>query len=288
MPCKRGSLVPASDGLPARCVGPWSADKLYYIRRYLELFSSAMREKFRQRAYIDLFAGPGRCVLDDDSGEIKGSPLEALSVPFQFTTYHFVEEDSETLAALKARVRRTAPQAIAKYYPGDANKIIPELVRNLPTSSLDVAVVDPTGLHLRFESLRLLIGGRRMDLIYLFPEGMAVKRNLKEFLDQTTSPLDEILGTNKWRTRALARLMPDLAEGEQWEEVVRPIVEIFGNQLGTLGYAKVELRSQIVVRNRKNVPLYYLVFASKNPLGQKFWDEIRKISPTGQRTFPGI
>lgn len=269
MPCERGTLVPSSDGLPGRCVGPWSKDKLYYVRSYLDLVSRAMRDTFPERAYVDLFAGPGRCVLDDDSGEIAGSPMIALGVPFKFTTYHFVEADPQAMEALRTRVEHMGAEVSVKYYPGDANDLVPRLVADLPKSSLDVAVIDPTGLHLRFESLRALAARRRIDLIYLFPEGMAVKRNLEKFLDQPNSMLDEVLGTDAWRSRALGRRgLPELPEEEHWEEVVRPIVEIFRNQLGRLGYVEVKLGSEIVVRNRRNVPLYYLVFASKHPLGQ--------------------
>ena len=286
MPCKRGTLVKASDGLLARCVGPWSADKLYYIRSYLNVFSVAMRKKFPERAYIDLFAGPGLCIVDDDAGEIEGSPLISLSVPHQFTEYHFVEAAGEAMGALKARASQVSPQMSVKYYPGDANELVSEVVQNLPKSSLDVAVVDPTGLHLRFENLRILTKGRRLDLIYLFPEGMAIKRNLEKFLDQPTSQLDEILDSREWRPRVMARRsIPQLPEEEHWEEYGRPIVEIFRNQLRTLGYVDVKLGSEIVVRNRKNVPLYYLVFASKHELGHQFWDAIRRISSTGQTGF---
>ena len=281
MPCERGSLVQASDGLPARCVGPWSRDKLYYIRRYLEIFSVAMRGKFSNLVYIDLFAGPGLCMVDDDSGEIQGSPLVALSVRHRFTEYHFVEADNRAMAALQERLIRSAPQTAVKYYSGDANVLIPELARNLPSSSLNVAVIDPTGLHLRFESLRLLTQGRKVDLIYLFPEFMDVKRNLERYLGQPQSPLDEVLGTDEWRSRARARL-PEMGD-EPWEEVTRPMVEILQSQLASLGYVKFDFRPQIIVRNRKNVPLYYLVYASKNPRGEEFWNKISKIGPTGQR-----
>ena len=104
MPCERGTLVPAGDGLPARCVEPWSRDKLYYVRGYLDLFARAMHRKFAVRHYVDLFAGPGRCVFDDDSGEIDGSPLQALSIEPRFTRYHFVDVDPGALAALRTRL----------------------------------------------------------------------------------------------------------------------------------------------------------------------------------------
>ena len=59
MPCERGTLVVAADGLPARCVGPWSGDKLHYVRGYLELFSRAMHAVFPVRHYVGSLRWPG-------------------------------------------------------------------------------------------------------------------------------------------------------------------------------------------------------------------------------------
>ena len=76
MRCERGTLVTAGDGLPARCVGPWSADKLYYVARYLELFSRAMHKRFPVRHYLDLCPYP----LPDEGPLFlgaKGGPLGA-------------------------------------------------------------------------------------------------------------------------------------------------------------------------------------------------------------------
>ena len=240
MPCERTTLVPSSDGLAGRCVGPWSRDKLFYIRAYLELFSEAMKNKFPESAYIDLFAGPGHCVLDDDSGSIDGSPLVALSVPVRFSAYYFVEHNLDAMAALQTRVSRIAPEARVKYYPRDANVVISDLVKDLPRSSLDVAVVDQTGLHFRFESLQVLTQNRKVDLIYLFPEGMDIKRNLERYLDQCDSPLDKALGTGEWRFRTLAQaLKSELPEEEHWEQIGHPIVEVFRKQLHSIGYVEV-------------------------------------------------
>jgi hypothetical protein len=86
MPCKTGELTTASDGLPARCVGQWSKDKCYYIGRYAAIFSAGMKDKFPKRDYIDLFAGPGRCVLSDDSGEFDGSPKPSKASSLNWDT----------------------------------------------------------------------------------------------------------------------------------------------------------------------------------------------------------
>lgn len=36
----------ASDGLPVRCVGLWAKDKYFYLGRYFEIFTAAMRKRF--------------------------------------------------------------------------------------------------------------------------------------------------------------------------------------------------------------------------------------------------
>jgi three-Cys-motif partner protein len=285
MPCERGTLVTAADGLAARCVGPWSGDKLDYVRRYLELFALAMNATFPARHYIDLFAGPGRCRFDDDSGEIDGSPILALSVAPPFTKCHFVDRDPAALGALRQRVARRGAEANAEFYQLDANQAVDALRASIPSQALCVAVIDPTGLHLHFDALRRLVEGRRVDLIYLFPEGMAVKRNLDRFREEQTSPLDEVLGSDEWRRRVPVSFPERMGPDQDWEHAGRPIVEILKRQLVTLGYRDVEIGDEVVVRNTRNVPLYYLVFASRASLGHRFWDAVRRVEPSGQIGF---
>ena len=276
-------LVPARDGFLARSVKPHSIEKLYYIRRYLEIFTKSMRTKFSHRVYVDLFAGPGRCVINDGSGEeFDGSPLLALKMQNPFTEHHFVELDSRAAEALRSRRRTEAPGGNVVFYEEDANAAARTIADRIPSNSLSLAVIDPTGLHFSFQNLAYLTNGRRMDIIYLFPEGMCVNRNLTKFLKQPRSPLDDILGTNQWRDCVK---IPSGADATQrWEIAGRPILELFQDQLRGLGYPHVHSGSSAVeIRNRKNVPLYYLVFASKHPLGHELFEKISSIHPDGQR-----
>lgn len=38
--------------------------------------------------------------------------------------------------------------------------------------------------------------------------------------------------------------------------------------------------------NEKNVPMYHLLFFSKDPAGLKIWRGIKKVEPSGQRVLP--
>jgi three-Cys-motif partner protein len=66
------------DGLPALSVGFWSADKTDRIRRYVDACWAA-RAQFPQRAYIDLFCGPGRVFERFGEEWQDGSAVSAFS-----------------------------------------------------------------------------------------------------------------------------------------------------------------------------------------------------------------
>ena len=99
-------LDPIDDGLTLRPSGAWAMQKLDYLMRYIDVFETSMRQKWQRRAYIDLFAGPGKCV-DRKTGEVfLGSPLVALTTRYPFTEYWFVDKEQPNIDALSAR--RTA------------------------------------------------------------------------------------------------------------------------------------------------------------------------------------
>jgi len=140
-------------------------------------------------------------------------------------------------------------------------------MRDIPIRSLSLAFIDPTGLHFKFVTLQK-IAQRKVDLIITFPEGMAIKRNIKKFLAEQHSPLDDVIGDREWRTH----------------QTGRGIIEHYRKKLASLGYQEVKSGEEIPIRStEKNLPLYCLLFASKSPLGHKFWKDISMIEHTGQR-----
>src|SRR5438876_3568526 len=64
------TLVTARDGLPARQTGEWTEEKLFYVGRYIDIFTRAMKQKWSRRVYIDLFSGPGKCIIEGTAKEI--------------------------------------------------------------------------------------------------------------------------------------------------------------------------------------------------------------------------
>jgi len=260
----------ASDNLLLRCVGGWSKAKHYYLKRYIDTFTTSMRLKWHgQLYYIDLFSGPGKCIARDTEEEIDGSPMIALNVAHPFANYFFVDLDNEVLNALSERCKNHQYHNRIKLIPGDCNLIIDDIINKIPKRSLSLAFIDPTGLHFKFSTLQKL-AQRKVDLIITFPEGMAIKRNIKKFLEELHSPLDDVMGDKEWRKFKLGR----------------EIIEYYRNKLTSLGYIETKLGDEIPIRSvQRNLPLYCLLFACKNPLGYKFWRDISKIDHTGQRSL---
>ena len=59
---------------------------------------------------------------------------------------------------------------------GDANEKICEIVREIPRRTLTLAFLDPYGLHLDYETLKVL-SSIRADLIIFFPDHLDALRN---------------------------------------------------------------------------------------------------------------
>jgi len=266
------------DGLIVRDSGVWAKDKLYYLERYLKIFSVGMKNKWLGRLYyVDLFAGPGQCRIKDTGEEFDGSPLIAL-LNFDFAEYFFIEADKACYEALDARVKKRDPEKYkyTKIVHGDCNEEINKI--KIPTTGLGLAFIDPTGIApLAFDTVRKLTADRRIDLIINFHEGMGIRMNIHQYTQKEGSALDSFMGSDRWRQRF--RKAP-----ASIDQVCREIAAEYRENLQTLGYQVFE-GDQVPIRTDRNTLLYYLLFASKHPKGSEFWRKIGEIDARGQRKF---
>jgi three-Cys-motif partner protein len=243
-----------------------------------------MKNTFASRAYVDFFAGPGRCVLSDGSEEFDGTPLCALRSRDPFTVYHFVEAVPELFLALQTRAASSDRSESVHWYDKDANHAVREVVPALSKETLTLAVIDPTGLHFHFDSLETLTRDRKVDFIYLFPDGMDVRRNLELYLSKDQSEVDDALGTNQWRHAIKEELRKyTSSEDARCPGATKIVFQVFKEQLQKLGYKFVTSGDDIRFKNSKKAELYCLVFASRHAKGHEFWQKIQVIEASGQR-----
>jgi len=277
---------PGQDDLPVQCVGSWCENKYFYLDRYLK-GSKEARRKFYDKGnavYIDLFAGNGKGIIRESNKEIEAGSLRIFRQEVPFNEYHFFDISNENTNALKQRIKR---HENAHVRTGDSNLLIHGLVERLKKSPYDryhFAYLDPFAASgLKFETVKRLAQFPRMDLLINFPIGF-IKRNFEKWTKtEGQTILDDFLGTSSWRERR-----------QQGERVFSILVEVFKEQLLSIGFPEEGLGgltddntyrnlSLVGVTNSKNVPMYFLVLASKHRLAAKIWNSlVAGPTPGGQ------
>jgi len=279
---------PGSDDHPVQCVGGWVEDKYYFLERYLNASREA-RRKFADRGnavFIDLFSGPGHCIIREKKTEIKSGGFRAIELnEAPFNEYIFCDIDESNIEAFKQRTRQ---KKICIFYTGDSNNTIKSVVNHLKKKDYryHCVYVDPFAPeNLNFNTLKVLAQFKYMDMLIHFPIG-SIHRNLDNWMGRTNTILDNFLGTDTWRDRIKAA-RKDIKHNDY-----HVLTDVFKEQLKTIGYPEEGLRSNIAnelpavsVKNTRNVSLYILILASKHELGQKIWNSIIKIDSKGQRSF---
>jgi len=279
----------AQDGLPARVSGPWTREKLTYVEKYASAFMKAMAPKrkagkWSELVYLDLLAGPGRGIDRDSGAEFDGSPLRALRVTPAFDRLFFADLSRRNVEAIRRRIASTDSSRV-DLRVGDCNTTAKDLVAQLSGRALGLAFVDPQGFEATFRLFRSL-ATRRIDVLFLFPSGIGIARNLRKFAQQARSPMDDLWGGGEWRDLPPAKLAAGTKlTPEDALTLDRPWVLGFRAKMASVGF-RCQDEADPCFTNENNVPMYHLLFFSKDPAGLTLWRGIKKIEPSGQRPLP--
>ncbi len=270
--------VRQDDILPTREVGVWTERKLWWWNRYIKITTHAMvgNPQFPGGiVYVDLFAGPGVLTLKGSGTRVPGSPLIAAEAPKQFSKIILCEKDTDIADACESRLKARGHGDRCVVVRGDCNQQIEEICRHIPSRSLTLAFVDPTGLHAKFETVERLAKGRSVDFLILVADGYDIVRNVEVYAKQDRSNLDEFLGDgSNWRD-AFANL-PNYDSNH----ICRMFLDEYQTQLkNRLGYSHFGAEN---LKLPKGTGLYRILFASRHELGMKFWRESTKTDKDGQ------
>jgi three-Cys-motif partner protein len=278
LPMKNETLFGEDDGLLIPDVGPWTEDKFSLIRNYCQIFSSAMKNKWPTRIYIDLYAGSGLCRINGRAQVLLGSPLIALSVDAPFNRYIFCEDAPERFSALKARVKRNYADRELLLIPGKFKEHIDEICSAIPSNSLALCFVDPFGCDFDIENLKTISKcARGVDFLCLLALQMDAKRNIQHYM-KPGSKIDRMIGNTTWRARWNNR-------SDHHEDFAKFLASEFAQSMSEVGYLETPLHMMEEVKTHdKSVPLYYLAIFAKHSLAFDLWKKAR-ISSSPQREF---
>jgi three-Cys-motif partner protein len=227
--------------------------------------------------YLDLFSGPGICIVKETGKRLPGSPLIAAYAAKPFSRIIACELDDTLAAACESRLKHSPAASVCRVFPGDCNAQIGAIVRQIPNRALTLAFIDPESLHIRFETVQKVAACGAVDLLILFADAFDVLRNVdKYYVPDPNSKLDLFLGPDSdWR-KEWAGL------GDQSASRARDLFySVYKRQLGKLGYGY--FGEQRI--SGRSGPLYRLVYASKNDRGLDFWEKAKKRERGGQDTL---
>jgi three-Cys-motif partner protein len=255
--------VGRSDGLAIRDSGPWIHDKHKLLNYYGNIFARGMKNKWSTRIYYELFSGPGRCLIRDSDQEADGSPLQVLK--HDFTRFIFTEMNVALAEALRDRLVGHPKADLCEIWCGDCSEAIGHV--SVPRGALTFAFIDPTGIgQAPFSLIERMNQKTRFDLLINIQHGMGIKMNMHQYLPDANeqSALTRFLGNEQWKGLAM----------ESPRSFFLGVLDLYKQQLGSLGF--VAGGREVLISNTNNTPLYLLLFASKSPRAQDFWDKSLK------------
>jgi three-Cys-motif partner protein len=261
-----------SDGLPIRDNGPWIETKHRLLTYYSELFATGMKNLWRNRVYLELFSGPGKCLIRDSGKEEHGSPLKVIE--HEFTKFIFTEISLAAAEALAQRLESYENSRLAEIWCGDCAEAIERL--QIPDRSLTLAFIDPTGIgHAPFSLIETLHRKTRCDLLINVQHAMGIKMNIHQYTPDADeqSALTKFLGNDQWK----------LIPRHNARDFFRAVLDLYKQQLDGLGFGYIG--REVLISNQQGSPLYLLLFASKHERGKDFWDKSLRGLPQQEFDF---
>ena len=258
--------------------GSWTQDKLNILKRYLDAYTTVLKNQPFSLTYFDAFAGegqwsPGSRYTDDDYGDFRelhlGSPRIALEIQEKpFDRLVFVEKDvarSRSLQDLKVEY----PERDVRIINGDANDEVPRFCDDMAQSDRAVVFLDPFATEVSWDTVTRIAGTQKIDCWILFPLG-AIARMMPRN-DEPSPALRERLdgifgGREHWQDlyspSAQLRLMGDPTQQRSGSEA---IAERYRERLESV-FARVA-PTRRTLTNSRNSPMFELFFAASNRRG---------------------
>ncbi len=260
--------------------GDWTKQKLAILAKYLDAYTTAMKNQPFQLIYIDAFAGSGQIELRHSSifgkperNFLKGSVRLALETEARpFDRFVLVERNWKRRAALE-RLKQEYPERRIDISGQDANDFLRRHHFNRFLSR-GVLFLDPFATEVEWATIERIAGLEMFDTWILFPVS-AIARILptgkkpEEVTPAWKARLNAIYGSDRWESLYRSETQPGLF-GERSttarEAGARGLTRIYRENLRTL-FGKRFLDRSAPLANSKGSVLYDLMFCAGHPRG---------------------
>lgn len=258
-------------------IGHWSEVKLCIIQEYAKAFAKVLNKSpyIRRTAYIDGFAGAGAHISKATGKVVDGSPTLALGITPPFNHYHFVEMDAERANGLRQQFNR--PDVTV--YQGDCNDVLlREVFPKFEYNSFQRALclLDPYGLNPRWEVIKAAAQTRSIEIFLNFmimdANMNVLKHNTGNVKPDQAKRMTDFWGDDSWRDAAYTK-QPGLFGEMEEKNSNEAVLDAYCKRLRDVAGFKY-VPTPIPMKNDQGPTIYYLVFASHNPIGSKIAESI--------------
>ena len=256
--------------------GPWTEKKLEILRRYLDAYTTALKNQRFTLYYVDGFAGAG--TYSESANEYAdfyefrhGSARIALEIDDRpFDNLVFIEKDTGSAESLLTLTNEYRGRGI-EIIQGDANDKVPEFCRNMDDFDRAVVFLDPWATEASWSTVEAVANTEKIDCWILFPLS-AVTRMMpvdREPPQAWANHLDRIFGgRNYWQKSYKDSPQLSLLDSNPGRERVpgsEQIADRYKERLRSVFHRVAE--KSLTLRNSRNSPLFELFFAVGNPRG---------------------
>jgi three-Cys-motif partner protein len=255
-------------------VGQWSIEKHELLRRYVYASSGARKSKrpngtskWQHKTFIDLFCGPGRVRVTEQSRSSDGGAVaawrESLRTKSSFTSIFIGDVSKEAVSSCETRLATLG--ASVNGFVGTAETTVDAIVPLLPAYGLHLVYLDPFNMgHLPFSIIEKFGKLQHVDIVLHFSVS-DLQRNVELDFLADESRFDAF--APGWKEHVRVDKISKREAREEFTSYWLGLVNAIG-----FTYSK----QQPLFSNSKNGPLYQMILLSKHPLPEKLWNDVAK------------
>lgn len=256
--------------------GDWTRAKLDILEKYLDAYTTALKNQPFQLIYIDAFAGTGRVALSSGEQEgrrfLSGSAERAVQVGDKpFDKLIFVEKDANRCEKLEGLCAAHSCRKV-EIVNQDANAFLGNFQADWRRWR-GVLFLDPFATQVEWATIERVARLRALDTWILFPAS-AIARMLPksqqpdDISKAWVNRLSSVYGGDSWRGLYKESPQGELFGDKAWirEPGVEYLLKIYKDRLAEL-FGKRFLPTSRMLRNSKDSPLFEFLFCVGNERG---------------------
>jgi len=260
--------------------GLWTRKKLELLEKYLQFYTTALKNTPFTLHFVDAFAGIGHQnsrttkeqseLLPEDS--LPGSVTIALDVTPPFHVYHFNDVDKDRADALR-QIAKRHPSITFNIGEVDANVFVREFCSTMQKLDRAVVFLDPYSTELDWQTLECIASTKKADLWLLFPLSTLLRmtpKNGAQIRPEWRDKLNRLLGTAEWEEALYKEKTAPVSRDLFVEQDSIPVFErINVAELSAWLVKRLEevfaYAAEPVLLKNNGKPLFLFLFAVANP-----------------------